>query len=141
MCIFLLGAFRKPGLGGHGPYPGPIDKNASPQVPPKNPNPAEVLTSSQLWYYEIRSSRQYRGSRPEMFCKTSVVENVAKSSGKRQCWSRSIKKKTLTQVFSYEFCEIFKSSFLIENLWVAASAHIYFIKYRSNRRRYKEGIC
>ena len=52
-----------------------------------------------------------------------------------------LKKKTLTQVFSYEFCEIFKSSFLIENLWVAASAHIYFIKYRSNRRRYKEGIC
>ena len=45
---FLLGAFRTPGLGGHGPYPGPIDKNASPQIPPKNPNPAEVLTSSQL---------------------------------------------------------------------------------------------
>ena len=28
-----------------------------------------------------------------------------------------IKKETLTQVLSYEFCEIFKNTFLIEHLW------------------------
>ena len=33
-----------------------------------------------------------------------------------------IKKETLTQVFSYEFCEIFKSTFSTEHLWTAASA-------------------
>ena len=32
-----------------------------------------------------------------------------------------IKKETLTQVFSYEFCEIFKSTFFTEHLWTTAS--------------------
>ena len=32
-----------------------------------------------------------------------------------------IKKETLTQVFSYEFCEIFKSTFLTEHLRTTAS--------------------
>ena len=32
-----------------------------------------------------------------------------------------IKKKTLAQVFSCEFCEISKNAFLTENLWTTAS--------------------
>ena len=32
-----------------------------------------------------------------------------------------IKKKTLAQVFSCEFCEISKNTFFIEHLWTAAS--------------------
>ena len=34
-----------------------------------------------------------------------------------------IKKETLAQVFSCEFCEIFKSTFSIEHLWVTASVN------------------
>ena len=37
-----------------------------------------------------------------------------------------IKKETLTQVFSYEFCEISKSNFFTEHLWATAS--VQFIK-------------
>ena len=33
-----------------------------------------------------------------------------------------IKKETLTQVFSCEFCEISKDTFSTEHLWVAASS-------------------
>ena len=32
-----------------------------------------------------------------------------------------IKKETLAQVFSYEFCEIFKNTFFAEHLWTTAS--------------------
>ena len=32
-----------------------------------------------------------------------------------------IKKETLTQVFSCEFCEIFKNTFFTEHLWTIAS--------------------
>ena len=65
---------------------------------------------------KIRSSSQYRSSRSEMLFKTGVVKNVAKSLGKHQRWRQSIKKETPAQVFSCEFCEIFKNSFVIENL-------------------------
>ena len=33
----------------------------------------------------------------------------------------NFKKQTLTQVFSYEFCEIFKTTFFTEHLWTSAS--------------------
>ena len=32
-----------------------------------------------------------------------------------------LKKETLAQVFSYEFCEIFKNTFFTEHLWATAS--------------------
>ena len=32
-----------------------------------------------------------------------------------------IKKETLTQLFSYEFCEISKNTFFTEHLWATAS--------------------
>ena len=33
-----------------------------------------------------------------------------------------IKKETLAQVFSFEFCEIFRNIFFTEHLWATASA-------------------
>ena len=32
-----------------------------------------------------------------------------------------VKKETLTQVFSYEFCEVFRNTFFTEHLWTTAS--------------------
>ena len=58
---------------------------------------------------------------PEVFCKKGVHENFAKFTGKHQCQSlflikldakasNFIKKETLTQLFSSEFCEIFRTT-------------------------------
>ena len=66
-----------------------------------------------------------RSSRPDVFCKKGDLRNFAKFTEKHLCQSpffnkvaslRSdacnfIKKETLTQVFSCEFCEITKNNF------------------------------
>ena len=62
-----------------------------------------------------------RNSRPEVFCEKVVLRNFAKFTGKHLCPSfffikvagatcNFIKKKTLAQVFSCEFCEISKNT-------------------------------
>ena len=51
-----------------------------------------------------------RTTRPEMFCKTGVLKNYAKFTGKRLCQSfvqLFLKKDALEQVFSCEFCKTF----------------------------------
>ena len=61
-------------------------------------------------------------SRPDVFCKKGVLRNFAKITGKQLCQSlcfnkvadqacNFIKIETLAQVFSCEFCEIFKNNF------------------------------
>ena len=50
-----------------------------------------------------------RSSRPEVFCKKGVLRPFL------------LKKETLAQVFSCEFCEIFKNNFLYRTPPVAAS--------------------
>ena len=52
-----------------------------------------------------------RSSRPEVLCKRSVL----KKFGKMAC--NFIKKETVVQVFSCEFCEIFTNTFFIKHLW------------------------
>ena len=60
---------------------------------------------------------QYRSSRPEVFCKKVGLRNFAKFTGKQLCQSfflnkvAGLKKETLAQVFSWEFCEISKNTF------------------------------
>ena len=74
-----------------------------------------------------------RTSRPEVFCKKGVLEN-SRVLG-QAC--KFIKKETLAQVFSYEFCEIFQNTFFYRTPPVAASGqneklgrllHTYFYK-------------
>ena len=60
---------------------------------------------------------RYRKSCREIFCKNDVLENFVKLNGKHLCQILSLKKKTPTQVFFCEFCEIFKNIFFIEHLW------------------------
>ena len=73
-----------------------------------------------------------RSSRPEVFCKKGVLRNFAKFTGKT-CARVSffnkvagkvcnfIKKESLAQVFSCEFCEISKNTFFYRTPLVAAS--------------------
>ena len=56
--------------------------------------------------------------------KKGVVENFAKFTGKhlfRPQACNFIKKETVAQVFSCEFCEIFKNTFFTEHLRTTAS--------------------
>ena len=76
-----------------------------------------------------------RSSRSEVFCENGVLENITKFTGKYLCQSllfdkvaglRSevcnfIKKDTLAQVFSCEFCEIFKNNLFYGTPLMAAS--------------------
>ena len=56
-----------------------------------------------------------------MFCKKVVLQNFAKLTGKNLCWSLFLIKLTMTQMFSYEFCEFLKNTFFYRTLPVAAS--------------------
>ena len=59
-------------------------------------------------------------SRSPMFFKIGVLENFANFTGKHLYCSLFLIKfatKILTQVFSYEICEILKNSFFVEHLW------------------------
>ena len=74
----------------------------------------------------------------QLFCKEGVLENLAKFTGKHLFQSllfnkvagpkpaALLKKDTLSQVFSLEFCEIFKNTFLAEHLrWLLQLSIIY----------------
>ena len=74
----------------------------------------------------------YRSSRPELFCKKGVFRNFAKLTGKHLCQSlffnevvgqacNFIKKETLAQMFSCEFCEISNNTVFYRAPPVAAS--------------------
>ena len=74
----------------------------------------------------------FRSSSLGVFCKTGILENSTKFTGKYLCQSlffnrvaalrpATLLKKRLTQVFSCEICEIFKSTFFYRTSRVAAS--------------------
>ena len=58
---------------------------------------------------------------PEVFCKKGVFRNLTKSTGKHLQACSFIKKETLAQVFSCEFCEISKNTLFYRTPLVAAS--------------------
>ena len=65
-----------------------------------------------------------------MFHKTGVFENSAKFTWQHPCWDpfaapafNFIKKETQVHAFS-KFCKIFKSTFLIEELWAITSKYL-----------------
>ena len=74
-----------------------------------------------------------RNSHRRNSMRKSVLRNFAKFTGKHLCQSlffneiaslraaTLLKKETLAQVFSCEFCEIFKSTIFTEHLWMTAS--------------------
>ena len=91
------------------------------------------------WFIFMFAENSY----PEVFCKKGVLENFAKSIGKQlyqspfltklQAWGLQLylKKETLAQVFSCEFCEISKNTYFHRTPLVAASG---LPKWRSNHQ-------
>ena len=71
---------------------------------------------------------------PDIFCKKGVLRNFAKFTGKHLYQSLQpkacnfIKKETLAQMFSCEFCEIFKNTFFAKYLRTSASISLWSIK-------------
>ena len=73
----------------------------------------------------------YRSSHWRCSVRKVVLRNFAKFTGKHLCQSllfnnvpgpcNFIKKETLAQVFSCEFCEISKNTFFTEHIWATAS--------------------
>ena len=66
-----------------------------------------------------------RSSRPEVLCKKGVLKYFSKLTGKHLSQSLFFNKAvTLAQVFSCEFCEIFKNIFFTEHLLATASVFL-----------------
>ena len=81
------------------------------------------------------TKRNTRSSRPEVFCKKSVLRNFTKFTGKQASGCRPqacdfIKKETLAQLFACEFCETSKNTFLHRTPLVAASLISKFVSLK-----------
>ena len=88
-----------------------------------------------IYYFNAgvcKDPSDYRSSRPEVFCKKSVLRNFTKFTGKHQCQSlffnkvaglrpAPLLKETLALVFFCQFCEISKKTFFYRTPLVAAS--------------------
>ena len=88
----------------------------------------KVISWLLIVHNSLKTNRNYRSNRREVFCKKGVVENFAKFKGKHLCLRVSLsflikllKKRLWHKVFSCEFCEIFKNTFFDRTLLVAAS--------------------
>ena len=69
---------------------------------------------------------------PEAFCKKGALRNFTTFTGKHLCQRlpqgcNFIKKETLTQVFSCQFCEISKNAFLLRTPLVAVSVSSFLL--------------
>ena len=119
--------------------------SSCPEVTTLSPEVAEVnkwialcnVFTYLVWSYKYFENEKYlnlnlrsnRGSRPEVFCKKGALRNFTKFTGKHLCQSlffrlvafNFIKKETLAQVFSREFCEISKDTFFYQTPQVATS--------------------
>ena len=79
-----------------------------------------TLFTQCMWKYEtakevirnFKCFKLFRSSRPEVFCKKGVLGNAT---------CNFVKKETLAQVFSCEFCEISKNTFFHRTPLMAAS--------------------
>ena len=83
--------------------------------------------------YILRSSHQRR------FAKNGVLKNFAKFTEKHLCWSlfliklhKLYWKETPTQMFSCEFCDNFKNTYLEEHLQMVASPFYLFNPFQAS---------
>ena len=97
----------------------------------------QSILVKKLLYYSASSflSAHWRSSHWRCSARKGVLGNFVKFLGKHPCQSlffnkvaacNFIKKETLAQVFSCEFCVISKNTFSTEHLWPTAS-HIDFV--------------
>ena len=91
----------------------------------------------------------YRSSRPHVFCTKGVLRNFAKFTGKHLCQrlffnkvavlrlQLFIKKETLTQVFSSEFCQISPFSQNTSKRLLLVRASFFFLPLRLLMKKIK----
>ena len=93
-----------------------------------------VLNTSHrtIFHHHTSDISDCRRIRWQMFFKIGVLKNFSIFTGKHSCWSRfviklkafrsaTLLKETPTQVFSYEYCKIFKNNLFYRIPMVAAS--------------------
>ena len=73
------------------------------------------------WSWVEKKRCLYRSSHRRCFLRKGVLRNFTNFTGKHPCQSLFIKKESLAQVLSCEFCEISKNTFFTEHLWTTAS--------------------
>ena len=88
----------------------------------------KILTSPSYYSFNIVYFRQNQPL--EVFYKKGVLWNFAKFTGKHLCLSLFIKKETLAQVFSCEFCEISKNTYSTEHIQTTASILLFYLSFR-----------
>ena len=97
-----------------------------------------LLIDFNMYLHLIEKDSSVRSSRPEELYKKGVLRNFAKFTGKQLCRSfflnkvadlrpATLLKRTVAQVFSCEFCEIYKNTFFHKTPLVAASALSYIV--------------
>ena len=69
-------------------------------------------------------SMRRKSSHSQLFFKIGVLKHFAIFTGKHLSWNLLLISKTPTQVFSCEYCKIFKCSFLYRTILVAASGKV-----------------
>ena len=65
-----------------------------------------------------------KSSNSQLFFKIGVLKYFAIFTGKKLCWNLLLINKTPTQMFSCEYYEIFKSTYLYRTTLVAASGDV-----------------
>ena len=94
---------------------------------------------------KFQNFKFFRSSRLDVFCKKGVLVNFAKLTGIHLCQGlffnkvaglrpeacNFIKKKTLTQMYSCEFCEIYKNTFFTEHVQPTASEKLKILKFQN----------
>ena len=91
-------------------------KLASPEPPttPPHNEPTTLLCFSTVDFEHdfIIRKVELQKQPPEVFREKDVLKNFPKLTGKHLCWSLFFNNGTPTQVFFYEFCEVFRAHFL-----------------------------
>ena len=79
----------------------------------------------------------FRSSRPEVFCKKGVLRNFAKFTGKHLCHSLFFNKNTLLKkrlwhgCFPVNLCEIIRTRFFTEHMWLLLLLHKFWPEFIS----------
>ena len=79
-----------------------------------------TLNGTLRWDPSVRC----KSSNSQLFFKIDVLKYFAIFTGKKLCWNLLLINKTPTQMFSCEYYEIFKSTYLYRTTLVAASGDV-----------------
>ena len=89
------------------------------KVPKKVPKPSQTfIKMKRITFFSHKKRKSSQKQSPKIFYKKAVLPN---KSLQKSSWLQHYQKQTPTQVFSCEYCEIFKSTYFDGHLQTAAS--------------------